>query len=101
MTGTPIQPWCLRRVLAWRPVWLDGLGWVPSGARLPSHLCGVCRGGLRFPQGWAVGKQGWETVSDRVSVPSLRLSGRVNPIHDIGGNFVRFPIPRVLTPESE
>ena len=25
------EPWHLRRVLAWRLVWLEGLGWGPSG----------------------------------------------------------------------
>jgi hypothetical protein len=66
------------------------------------HTCVACAGEACVSlKAWAVGKQGWETVSDRVSVPSLRLSGRAEPIHDIGGNSVRFPIPRVLTPDSE
>ena len=66
------------------------------------HTCAACAGEACVSlTAWAVGKQGWDTVSDRVSVPSLRLSGRAEPIHDIGGNSVRFLIPRVLTPESE
>jgi hypothetical protein len=66
------------------------------------HTCVACAGeACVYLKAWAVGKQGWETVSDGVSAPSLRLSGRAEPIHDIGGNSVRFLIPRVLTPESE
>ena len=66
------------------------------------HTCVACAGEACVSfKAQAVRKQGRGTVSDRVPVPGFRMSGRANPIHDIGGNSVRFRIPRVLTPESE